>query len=67
MDHMPIRRHMSGSVDGNKRLKERTPPINIEAYPWTSKIVYKAVPGIAGFFLAVEARGAKVAAVLLTT
>lgn len=67
MDHMPINRHMSGSFDGNTRLKERTPPNSIEAYAWTSKTVYKVLPGTAGFLEAVEALGAKVAAALLTT
>lgn len=63
MDHIPINLQMSGSFDGNMRLKERAPPINIEAYPWYSKTLYNTEPGIAGFFEAVEARGAKVAAV----
>lgn len=57
---------MSGSFDGNMRLKDKAPPNNIEAYPWTSKTVYKAVPGTAGFFVAVEALGAKVEAVFWT-
>lgn len=63
MDHIPISLQMSGSFDGNTRLKERAPPNSMEAYPWTSKIVYRAVPGTAGFFVAVDALGANVAAV----
>lgn len=31
MDHMPISLQMSGSFDGNKRLKDRAPPSNIDA------------------------------------
>lgn len=31
MDHIPISLHMSGSFDGKRRLKDRTPPNNIEA------------------------------------
>lgn len=67
MDHMPINRHMSGSFEGNTRLKERTPPRSIDAYPWISKTEYNVLPGTAGFLEAVEALGAKVAAALLTT
>ena len=67
MDHMPINRQISGSFDGNIRLKERTPPSSIETYPWTSKTLYKVLPGTAGFLVAVEALGAKVEAALLTT
>lgn len=66
MDHIPISLQMSGSVDGNMRLKDRAPPINIEAQACTSKTVYKTVPGFAGFFVAVEALGAKVEAVFRT-
>lgn len=67
MDHIPINLQMSGSLEGNMRLKDKAPPNNIDAYPWTSKTVYKAVPGTAGFFVAVEALGAKVAAVFWAT
>lgn len=67
IDHMPISLHMSGSFDGNTRLKERTPPRSIDAYPWISKTEYSVLPGTAGFLVAVEALGAKVAAALLTT
>jgi hypothetical protein len=35
----------------------------MEAYPWTSKTLYSAVPGTAGFFVFVDALGAKVDAV----
>lgn len=66
MDHIPINLQMSGSFDGNIRLKDKAPPNNIEIYPWTSKTVYRALPGTAGFFEAVEALGAKVAAVFWT-
>ena len=58
---------MSGSSEGNMRLKDKAPPNNIETYPWTSKTLYKTVPGTAGFFVAVEALGAKVAAVFWAT
>jgi hypothetical protein len=58
---------MSGSFEGNIRLKERAPPSSIDTYPCTSKIVYRPVPGTAGFFVAVEALGANVAAVFWTT
>jgi hypothetical protein len=63
MDHIPINLQMSGSLEGNTRLKERAPPTSMEAYPWTSKTVYSAVPGTAGFFVFVDALGAKVDAV----
>ena len=63
MDHIPINLQMSGSFDGNIRLKERAPPNSMETYPWTSKTVYRAVPGTAGFFVFVDALDAKVAAV----
>ena len=63
MDHIPINLQMSGSFDGNIRLKERAPPNSMETYPWTSKTVYRAVPGTAGFLVFVDALDAKVAAV----
>jgi len=66
MDHIPINLQMSGSFDGNTRLKERAPPNSMETYPWTSKTVYRALPGTAGFFVFVDALGAKVAAVFWT-
>lgn len=31
MDHIPISLHISGSLDGKRRLKDRAPPNNIEA------------------------------------
>lgn len=31
IDHIPISLHMSGSLDGKMRLKDRAPPSNIEA------------------------------------
>lgn len=67
IDHIPISLQMSGSFEGNMRLNDKAPPNNIDAYPWTSKTVYKAVPGTAGFLVAVEALGAKVAAVFWAT
>lgn len=67
MDHIPINLQMSGSSEGNMRLKDKAPPNNIETYPWTSKTVYKTLPGTAGFLEAVEALGAKVAAVFWAT
>lgn len=30
MDHIPINLHMSGSFDGNRKLKERAPPNSID-------------------------------------
>lgn len=30
MDHIPINLHMSGSLDGNKRLNESAPPNNMQ-------------------------------------
>jgi hypothetical protein len=35
----------------------------MDAYAWTSKMVYRVDPGTAGFLLAVDALGANVAAV----
>lgn len=67
MDHIPINLQISGSFDGNRRLNDRTPPTSIETYPCTSNTVYRVVPGTAGFLLALEALGAKVAAVFCTT
>lgn len=67
MDHIPISLQMSGWSEGNMRLKDKAPPNNNEAYPWTSKTVYKVVLGTAGFFVAVEALGANVAAVFWAT
>lgn len=67
MDHIPINLQMSGSSEGNMRLKDKAPPSNIETYPWTPKTLYKTVPGTAGFFVAVEALGANVAAVFWAT
>lgn len=67
MDHMPINLQMSGSSDGNTRLNDRAPPASIDTYPCTSNTVYRAVPGTAGFFVAVDALGANVAAVFCTT
>lgn len=30
MDHIPINLHMSGSLDGNKKLNESAPPSNMQ-------------------------------------
>lgn len=30
IDHIPISLHMSGSFEGNKRLKDKAPPNNME-------------------------------------
>lgn len=66
MDHIPINLQMSGSFDGNTRLNKRAPPNNTDAQAWTSNTMYNVVPGTAGFFEAVEALGANVAAVFWT-
>jgi hypothetical protein len=66
MDHIPMSLQMSGSLEGKTRLKDRAPPASMEAYAWTSKMVYRVDPGTAGFLLAVDALGANVAAVFCT-
>ena len=61
---MPISLAMSGSSEGSKTLYESSAPTTRERYACTSKMVYRVEPLNAGFFLAVEERGAKVEAIL---
>lgn len=66
MDHIPMSLQISAWSDGNRRLKDRAPPTTMDTYAWLSKTLYRVLPGTAGFLDAVDARGANVAAVLLT-
>lgn len=57
----PISRGMSGWSVGKIRLKERSPPTAIVTHAWTSNTLYSRLPLTAGFFEAVDDRGANAA------
>jgi hypothetical protein len=69
IDHMPMRRAISGSSLGKITLNDSRPPTTRAAHAWTSKTVYSQEPLYAGFGLPVlpEARGANVLANLFTS
>mmetsp|Transcript_39283 Transcript_39283/g.100356 ORF Transcript_39283/g.100356 Transcript_39283/m.100356 type:complete len:237 (+) Transcript_39283:115-825(+) len=68
MLHIPIRRAMSGSSDGNSTLNDSSPPTTTASHAWTSNTWYSRLPGTAGFFFAApDGLGAMVFAILFSS